>query len=189
MDRGCSGLVGLFLLTIEDSLVMGRGDLLVLIGAFFWALHVIWIGHLAKRANPVHIACIQFVICSILCTVTALCAEAISAQAVRQAAIPILYGGLLSAGVAFTLQIVSQRHCPPAHAAIILSSETVFAALAGWIVLGETLTVRGLLGCALMLASLMVVQLPAILSSKVLRFGAESRQDSNAFPIEHPFGQ
>ena len=90
--------------------------------------------------------------------------EDISLEAVRQASLAIAYGGLLSAGVAYTLQIVSQRHCPPAHAAIILSLETVFAALAGWIVLDETFSLRGLAGCALMLSSLVIVQLPPILS-------------------------
>ena len=182
-------VTGLYFLTIEESLVMGRGDLLVFIGAFFWAAHVIWIGYVAKRAHPVQIACTQFIICSVLCSVTALCTETTSIQAVRQAALPILYGGLLSAGVAFTLQIVSQRHCPPAHAAIILSLETVFAALAGWVVLGETLTAWGLLGCALMLASLMIVQLPPLLSSKVSRARAASTSDAIDIPIEHPFGQ
>lgn len=182
-------VIGLYFLTIEVSLDMGRGDLLVLIGSLFWALHVIWIGHMAKRANPVHIACIQFVICSILCALTALCTETSSAQAVRQAAFPIMYGGLLSAGVAFTLQIVSQRHCPPAHAAVILSLETVFAALAGWIVLGEILTARALFGCALMLASLMIVQLPPLLASKVSPSRSHSQEASDQLPVKHPFGE
>jgi drug/metabolite transporter (DMT)-like permease len=182
-------VIGLFFLTIEETLAIGHGDLLVLIGAFFWAMHVIWIGYMAKRANAVDIACIQFVVCSILCLVAAVFTEDISIHAVRQAAFPIMYGGVLSAGVGFTLQIVSQRHCPPAHAAIILSLETVFAALAGWIVLGETFTARGLLGCALMLASFMIVQLAPLLSSKAARTPPEPQKESDPFPIEHPFGQ
>ena len=73
---------------------------------------------------------------------------------------PILYGGLVSVGVAYTLQVVAQRHAPPAHAAILLSLETVFAALGGWLVLGERLSPRGLAGCALMLAGMLCSQLP-----------------------------
>ena len=182
-------VIGLFLLTIEESLTIGRGDLLVLAGSFFWALHVIWIGYMARRANPARIACTQFVICSVLCLIAAVCTEEISVQGVRRAAFPVMYGGFLSAGVGFTLQIVSQRRCPPAHAAIILSLETVFAALAGWIVLGETFSVRGLWGCALMLVSLLIVQLPPLLSSKKSHARAASQEDSDPFPVDHPFGQ
>jgi drug/metabolite transporter (DMT)-like permease len=182
-------VIGLYLLTIEESLSIGRGDLLVLAGSFFWALHVIWIGYVAKRANPVHIACTQFVICSVLCLTVAVCTEEITVPAVRQAAFPVLYGGILSAGVGFTLQVVSQRHCPPAHAAIILSLETVFAAGAGWLMLGETFTVRGFVGCALMLASLMIVQLPPLLAVKKSHTSGPSQSGSDSAPIEHPFGQ
>jgi len=89
--------------------------------------------------------------------------EEIALGAVRKATIPILYGGVLSAGVAFTLQVVCQRTSPPAHAAIIMSLETVFAALAGWLILSERLGLRDIAGCALMLAGLMVVQLPPLL--------------------------
>jgi len=181
-------VIGLYLLTVEESLSIGRGDLLVLAGSLFWALHVIWIGYVAKRANPVYIAFTQFVVCSILCLTLAVCTEDINARAVRQAAFPILYGGILSVGVGFTLQIVSQRHCPPAHAAIILSLETVFAAGAGWLMLGETFTVRGLVGCALMLASLLIVQLPPILSTSKLQVQG-AQHDSDPLPVEHPYGQ
>ncbi|MCP4452807.1 MAG: EamA family transporter [Planctomycetes bacterium] len=92
------------------------------------------------------------------------------------------YGGVLSAGIGYTLQIVSQRHCPPAHTAVILSLETVFATLAGWIILHETLGIRALIGCALMLSSLMIVQLSPILSRR--------REKNNPpLPVDHPLGQ
>jgi drug/metabolite transporter (DMT)-like permease len=175
-------VVGLYFLTINESLTIGKGDLLELIGALFWALHVIWIGTLVKRVNPIHIACIQFTVCSILCFVAAGCFENISLEAVGHASLAIAYGGLLSAGVAYTLQIVSQRHCPPAHAAIILSLETVFAALAGWLILHETLGIRGLIGCALMLSSLMIVQLPPLLSRR-------KAKTTPPLPVDHPLGQ
>jgi len=158
-------VAGLYLLSFTGSFAVGRGDLPVLIGAFFWAVHVHLIGYLAKRANPLRIACLQFVTCSALSLVAALPYEEIAIVPIRQATVPILYGGVLSAGVAFTLQVICQRTSPPAHAAIVMSLETVFAALAGYVILHERLGPRDLAGCALMLAGLIVVQLPLLFNS------------------------
>jgi len=162
-------VAGLYLLSVTGSFTIGRGDLLVLIGAFFWAVHVHLIGYLAKRANPLGIACLQFLACSALSLVAAVLFEEIAIAPILQATVPIFYGGVLSAGVAFTLQVICQRTSPPAHAAIVMSLETVFAALAGYVVLHERLGPRDLAGCALMLAGLMVVQLPLLLSSPSTR--------------------
>jgi drug/metabolite transporter (DMT)-like permease len=159
-------VAGLYLLSMTESFTVGRGDLMVLISAFFWAVHVLLIAYLAKQGNPVRIACIQLFTCSVLSLLMAGLTERVSAGAIRQAAVPILYGGVLSAGVAFTLQVVSQRTCPPAHAAIIMSLETVFAALAGWAILGERFQLRQIVGFALMLAGFLVVQLPRLLSPR-----------------------
>jgi len=158
-------VAGLYLLSITKSFTFSRGDLLVLIGAFFWAIHVHLIGYLAKRANPLRIACIQFLACSALSLLAAVSFEKITPAAIRAATIPILYGGILSAGVAFTLQVICQRTSPPSHAAIVMSLETVFAALAGYVILHERLSPRDLVGCALMFAGLLVVQLPLLLTS------------------------
>ena len=159
-------VAGLYLLSVTESFTIGRGDLLVLVSAFFWAIHVQLIGYLAKRGSPLRIAWVQFVVCSALSLAAAVLTEEVTLAGVREATIPILYGGILSAGVAFTLQVVCQRTSPPAHAAIIMSLETVFAALAGWLVLSERLDLRDIAGCALMLAGLMVVQLPPLLRAK-----------------------
>jgi len=159
----CLTVAGLYLLSVTGSFSIARGDLLVLIGAFFWALHVQVIGYLARRANPLRIACVQFLACSALSFLAAMATEQIVVAAIRAATIPILYGGILSAGVAFTLQVVCQRTSPPSHAAVIMSLETVFAALAGWLILHERLGLRDLAGCTLMLVGLMVVQLPPLL--------------------------
>ncbi len=97
--------------------------------------------------------------CSFLSLVTAFFIEDIVLNALFQAGIPILYGGVLSVGVAYTLQVVAQRDAHPAHAAIIFSLESVFAALGGWLILNEVLSVRGLIGCALMLAGMLLSQL------------------------------
>jgi drug/metabolite transporter (DMT)-like permease len=173
---------GLYLLSVTESFTIGRGDLLVLISAFFWATHVLLIGYLAKRANPVYIACVQFFTCSVVSLLVAGFSERVSAGAIRQAAVPILYGGVLSAGVAFTLQVVSQRTCPPAHA--------VFAALAGWAILGETFELRHIVGCALMLAGLLVVQLPrALLPRAVHGVSEKPGRRGTYIPVEHPPGE
>jgi drug/metabolite transporter (DMT)-like permease len=162
-------VAGLYLLTITESLTIGRGDLLIFIGAFFWTIHVYLIGYFAKRANPLYIACLQFLACSVLSLLAAVLFEPIALSAIRAATIPILYGGILSAGVAFTLQVVCQRTSPPSHAAIVMSLETVFAALAGYVMLHERFGPRDLAGCGLMFAGLMVVQLPLLLNSSDAR--------------------
>ncbi len=158
-------VAGLYLLSVRESFTIGRGDLLVLIGALFWTIHVLLIDYLAKRANPIHIACIQFLACSVLSLLPAVAFEKIALSAIVPVTIPILYGGILSAGVAFTLQVVCQRTSPPSHAVIVMSLETVFAALSGYLILHERFTPRDLLGCALMFSGLMVVQLPLLLGS------------------------
>jgi drug/metabolite transporter (DMT)-like permease len=164
-------VAGLYLLSITESFTIARGDLFILIGAFFWTIHVLLIGYLARRANPIYIACIQFIVCSILSLLAAVPFETIALPAIRAATLPILYSGIFSAGVAFTLQVICQRTSPPAHAAIVMSLETVFAALSGYLILHERLTPRDLAGCTLMFAGLIVVQLPLLLNSPAARTG------------------
>jgi drug/metabolite transporter (DMT)-like permease len=155
-------LVGLFILSITDELNMAYGDLLEFAGAFFWAGHVLSIGWLSRRIDPLQLAFGQFLVCAILSFCSALLWETIELKAIADAWIPISYAGLLSVGVAYTLQVVAQRNAPAAHAAIILSLEAVFAALGGWLLLDETLGARGLLGCTLMLLGMIISQLPTL---------------------------
>ena len=157
--------VGLYLLSFSGSVNMSQGDLLVLAGAFFWAGHVQFVGWVSNRIDALGLAISQFIICSVLSTITALLVETITLTGILQAAIPILYGGILSVGIAYTLQIIAQRHAPPAHTAIILSLETVFAALGGWLILDETLPFRGLAGCGLMLAGIVLSRLGPVLKN------------------------
>ena len=131
----------------------------MLAGAFFWAGHVLIIGWLSPRMNPLKLAITQFTACSVLSLVTAAIFESNTFEGLFQAAIPILYGGALSVGIAYTLQVVAQRDAHPAHAAILLSLEAVFAAIGGWIILGEVLSTRGLFGCSLMLTGMLLSQL------------------------------
>jgi len=151
--------VGLYLLSVTQDLTMAWGDLVVLAGAFFWAVHVLLLAWLVSRSDAVSLALIQFVVCAGLSLVAAWLTEPIEAGMVLNGVIPILYGGLLSVGVGYTLQAIAQRNAVPAHAAIILSLEAVFAALAGWIILDERLGVRELAGCGLMLSGMLVSQI------------------------------
>ncbi len=153
--------VGLYLLSARGLVGIDPGDGLVLLSALFWAAHVLVIGHLSRRVAPVRLAVVQFTVVSVLSLAGALIFETIELQALKDAALPILYAGLLSVAVAYTLQVVAQRRARPAHAAVILSFESVFAALGGWLVLGEGLSTRGLVGCALMLAGVLVAQADA----------------------------
>jgi drug/metabolite transporter (DMT)-like permease len=155
-------VVGLFFLSVTSAFTVERGDLFVLAGSFFWAAHVQVVGWLSPRTDPVRLACVQFAVCSAVSAGGALLTEHASMPAILAAAGPILYGGLLSVGIAYTLQVVAQRSAPPAHAAILLSLESVFAAIGGSLLLGERLGARGALGCALMFGGMIVSQAPAI---------------------------
>lgn len=154
--------VGLYLLCVTEKLSISFGDLLELGGAFFWSIHVLMIGWLSPRVSAIKLSIVQFMVCSLLSLATAFLTEAIVFGGLLKAAIPILYGGVLSVGIAYTLQVVGQRKAPPSHAAIILSLETVFAALGGWLVLGETLTTRGIIGCGLMLSAMILSQVHSL---------------------------
>jgi drug/metabolite transporter (DMT)-like permease len=144
-------VVGLYLLSVRGTAVASGGDLLVFGSAVFWAVHVLAIGWLVRTLDPVELALTQFTFCSCVSALAAWCTETPTAAGLQAAAIPIAYAGLVSVGVAYTLQVLAQRDARPTHAAIILSMESVFAALGGWLVLGELLSFRATVGCALML--------------------------------------
>ncbi len=150
---------GLYMLSVRGGLQISTGDSLVLGSAFFFAVHVLVIGWLSRKMESVKLAFLQFLTCSALSFVVAVMAEGIEIEGLLAAALPILYAGLLSSGVAYTLQVVSQKEAPPAHAAVILSLEAVFAVLGGSLLLGESLSSRALLGCGLMLAGALVSKL------------------------------
>jgi drug/metabolite transporter (DMT)-like permease len=149
---------GLYLLSATGSLRLAPGDGLVLVGALLWAVHVHVIGRYSPGNDPIKLAFIQFAVCSILSCVSAVIFESSTMSEVYSAMIPLLYGGLLSVGTAFTLQVVAQRDAKPSHAAIIMSLEAVFAAIGGWLILGESFTSRGVTGCIMMFAGMLVSQ-------------------------------
>ena len=150
---------GLYLLSVQETLTFAPGDLLVFIGAFLWAAHILVIGRVASHHDVFQLASIQFAVCGLGSLVTAPFVETVTLIGLQHATVPILYSGVLSIGLAFTLQIYAQRHAPETHAAIIFSSESVFAVLAGWLILNESLTQSELIGCLFMLAGMLVAQL------------------------------
>ena len=150
-------IAGMYLLSVTESFSMDKGDALVLMSAFFWGIHVLLVGRLTqglKTVDAVRLAAVQFATCSLISFAGAAATEDITLAGLRDGLIPILYGGLMSVGVAYTLQVVAQRDARPAPAAIILSLEAVFAALTGWLMLGEILTTQAVIGCALMLCGM-----------------------------------
>ena len=150
---------GLYLLSVEPPFSIAYGDALVLIGALFWAGHVLIIGRFAQQIDWAALAFLQFLTCSLLSFGVALAVKPVAWQPLVDAAWPVFYGGVLSVGVAYTLQVVAQRQAPASHAAIVLSLETVFAALGGWWLLSEAMSLRGLAGCGLMFGGMLVSQL------------------------------
>ncbi len=151
--------VGLYFLSVTTKFTICFGDFMVFLGAIFWAVHVHIIGNFSAKVSSVKLASIQFAICSLLSLVFAIIFEEIRISAILNAAIPILYGGIISVGIAYTLQIIAQKEAPPAHAAILMSLEGVFAVLGGWLILAEILSLRALFGCTLMLTGMIFSQL------------------------------
>lgn len=160
-------LVGAFMLSGAHSLNIGPGDLWVIGSALPWAFHVLMVGRVADRmAAPFLVASGQFLVCGLLALAWALVFEPFSWAGLQAAAWPIAYTGVVSVGIAFTAQVVAQRYAHAADAAVILSAETLFAALFGYALMGDRLNRLGLLGCGLILASLLAVQLLPLLRGR-----------------------
>lgn len=163
-----SAIIGLCLLSFTGDFTSATlGDLLVLIGAFFWAAHVHILGWYSPRMDTILLAFIQFIACSILsfCMIP-IFSESIQIQAVTGAAWPICYSGFISVGIAYTLQVVAQKDAHPSHAAIVLSLEAVFAVIFGVLILHESLTVRGFLGCVFMFSGMIFSQMYGVKQSR-----------------------
>ena len=152
--------IGFYFLCITESFSINYGDLLVFICAICFTFHILIIDYFAPKADGVALSCIQFWFSGIVCMGIAILNESPNVTAIIQAAVPILYAGVLSCGVAYTLQIIGQKHMKPAVASLILSLESVISVLAGWVILKEVLTGRQFLGCALVFVAVIMAQLP-----------------------------
>ena len=155
---------GLYLLSVRANFTISSYDLVVLGGAFMWAVHVHLIARYAVQVGTLRLAVVQAAVCGVLSGIAALLFEPISLEGILDGIWPILYGAFLSVGVAYTLQVVAQRTADPTHAVIILSLESVFAGLGGWIMLQEIITGQGLLGCGLILLGMII---SSILCNKI----------------------
>lgn len=171
---GC--LVGTWLLSGAQELDPLVGDAWVIASTVFWALHVLFVGRIADRiAAPFLVACGQFLVCGLISLLCAGLSEVITLAGIRQALLPIVYAGAVSVAIGFTAQVVGQRYAQPADAAIILSAETVFAALFGFLLMGDRLNANGVAGCALILVCIVVVQVaPMTLAAQRARASRRS---------------
>ncbi|OED48262.1 hypothetical protein ACH42_02480 [Endozoicomonas sp. (ex Bugula neritina AB1)] len=155
---GSIALAGLYFLTVKDGLSFNKGDLFTLGSALMYAIQILMIGILSRRVHPLQLSLQQFLVSAILSLAAAMIYEIVSIDALLKSLIPILYTGIFSTSVAFTLQVVAQREAPSSHAAIIMSLEAVFAVIGGWLILNEQLGLQGLIGCTLMMAGMLISQ-------------------------------
>jgi drug/metabolite transporter (DMT)-like permease len=151
--------VGLFLLSTGGSLRMNPGDVLELAGAFVWAFHVILLSRLVQRLEVLTLSIVQYLVCGLLSLLLSFSVDSGPWIGSLNGWLAVFYTGIFSVGLGYTLQAVGQRFAPPADAAILLSMESVFAALFGWWILGEALTGVQLLGCVMMFAGILLAQL------------------------------
>jgi drug/metabolite transporter (DMT)-like permease len=151
-------VVGLYLLSVKTGFQLSPYDLVVLAGAFVWAGHVHLIDRYSDKVGPIQLSIFQFAICGVLSATAAILFEDPAVAGIVDGLWPLLYGGFLSVGLAYTLQVVAQRNANPSHAVIILSLEGAFAALGGWLVLNEILTPRDLVGSSLILGGMLISQ-------------------------------
>lgn len=153
-------LAGLYLLCIADGFSIGKGDILVLICAFLFSFHILIIDYFSPKVNGVKLSCIQFLVCGIISGICALIFEHPQISSILAAWQPILYAGAMSCGVAYTLQIIGQKNMNPTVASLILSLESCVSVLAGWLILGQKLSIREILGCFIMFGAIILAQLP-----------------------------
>lgn len=151
---------GLYLLCVKEGLRLELGDSLVLACAVIFTLHILVIDHFSPKVDGVRMACIQFWVCGILSMICSFVFEAPDINSILAAWMPICYGGIMSSGVAYTLQIVGQRDMNPTVASLIMSLESVVSAVAGFIILHQTMSGRELIGCCLMVVAIVLAQLP-----------------------------
>ena len=154
-------VIGLYLLCMtENSFALSFGDLLVLICAVLFSIHILVIDYFSPKVDGVKMSCIQFFVCSALSAVGMVFTETPDISSIQAAWLPLMYAGILSCGVGYTLQIVGQKGINPVIASLIMSLESVISALAGWVILGQVLSPKEILGCVLMFAAIIIAQIP-----------------------------
>lgn len=153
-------VIGMYLLCIKEGFTISKGDFLIFLCAIIFSVHILVIDHFSPKVDGVCLSCLQFFICGAICSVFMFAIEKPSLDAVLAAWMPIGYAGVFSCGVAYTLQIIAQKNVAPTVASLLLSLESVFSMLAGWVILGERMSGRELFGCFLVFAAVILAQLP-----------------------------
>ena len=153
-------VIGLYLLCINENFSIGKGDFLVLICAVLFAVHILVIDHFAPKADGVCLSAVQFFISGTVSAIGAILFENPNFSAMLEAVVPILYAGVMSCGVAYTLQVIGQKDMNPTVASMILSLESVISVLAGWVILGQALSMKEIIGCVIVFMAVILVQLP-----------------------------
>lgn len=151
---------GLYLLCVNETLSINRGDVLIFICAILFAVHILVIDYFSPKMDGVVLSCVQFYTSALISGVLAFLFEKPELSGLIAAAVPVLYAGVMSCGVAYTLQVIGQKGMDPTVASLILSLESVVSVLAGWVILGQKLSSKELLGCAVVFAAVILVQLP-----------------------------
>lgn len=174
---------GLYMLCMtSEKFTLSKGDFYVLISAFFFTIHILIIDHFSPKCDGVRMSCVQFLVCGMLSMILAFVFETPNMGALLAGWKPLLYAGVLSCGLGYTLQIVGQKNTDPTVASLILSLESVFSVVAGWFILDQTLSVRELFGCVLMLFAIVLAQLPdGKIDRSFLNFGIKSPKNSLFF--------
>ena len=153
-------VAGMYFLCITDGFHIARGDFFVFLCAVIFSVHILLIDYFSPKTDGVALSCIQFFVCGILCAVPMVVSEKPQIAEIAGAWMPLAYAGVLSCGVGYTLQIVAQKNTDPTVASLILSLESVFSVLTGWVILGEKLSGRELFGCVLVFIAVILAQLP-----------------------------
>lgn len=154
-------VAGFYLLCVKEGFSVGTGDLLVLCCAFFFSIHIMVIDHFtAGKVDGVRMSCVQFLVAGIMAIVLMFLFEEPTLASIWDARVSILYAGVMSCGVAYTLQILGQKDTDPTTATLLMSLESVFAALSGWVLLHESLSLKEIFGCAMVFAAVILAQIP-----------------------------
>ena len=171
------GAVGMYLLCMTGEQGLGRGDLLVFCCSLLFTGQILVIDRFSPEVDCLRMSCLQFLVCTVLSGIGMLIFETPKIGAIADAALPILYAGILSSAVAYTLQIIGQKYADVTPAALTMSLESVFAALAGWLLLQEKMSAPEILGCVLIFAAIVAAQWPAK-KAKSLRSGPPEKKNT-----------
>ena len=156
----CLSVLGLYFLCVQGSFTITAADGVLMLCALCYTGHILVVDHFSHRTECVKLSCLQFAVTSLLCALGAMLTEHPTWEAVQACVFPLVYAGVLSGAVGYTFQTLAQRDAEPTVASLLMSLESVFAVLTGWIILGDALSLRELLGCLLMMGGIVLAQLP-----------------------------